>query len=70
MNTAARMESNGEINKIQVAESTAIALQQSGKGYVLCKKVTWVWVQNHLILYITFPFEFTTKILPVITDIG
>jgi class 3 adenylate cyclase len=33
VNTASRMESNGERNKIQVSQKTAELLQQSGKGY-------------------------------------
>jgi class 3 adenylate cyclase len=35
VNTAARMESNGAPNRIQVSESTATLIQLSGKGHWL-----------------------------------
>jgi class 3 adenylate cyclase len=38
VNTAARMESNGESNKIQVSETTAELIKKAGKGYVFLKK--------------------------------
>jgi class 3 adenylate cyclase len=35
VNTAARMESNGALNRIQVSECTAKLIQQAGKGHWL-----------------------------------
>jgi class 3 adenylate cyclase len=34
VNTAARMESSGEPNRIHVSKKTAELIQQAGKGYV------------------------------------
>jgi class 3 adenylate cyclase len=36
VNTAARMESNGKRNKIQVSQKTAYLIKLSGKGFVSC----------------------------------
>jgi Adenylate and Guanylate cyclase catalytic domain len=36
VNTAARMESTGESNRIQVSQKTADQIRLAGKGYVAC----------------------------------
>eukprot|EP00977_Amphora_coffeiformis_P028516 scaffold35616_cov214-Amphora_coffeaeformis.AAC.1 len=38
VNTASRMESNGEANRIQVSPETAELLVKAGKGHWLCKR--------------------------------
>lgn len=38
VNTASRMESNGEANRIQISPETAALLVTAGKGNWLCKR--------------------------------
>jgi Adenylate and Guanylate cyclase catalytic domain len=56
VNTAARMESNGERNKIQVSQKTADMIKLSGKGFVSCHLPIHIGqrADSSLILFICF----------------